>query len=369
MKVILAAGGSGGHIFPSLALAAELKKKGAEVIFVSSKRRLDMSLLEPSGYRCFFLSVNPMPRKPHPVKLAVFFFKLVSDVFASARIILKEKPHVVVGFGGYSSGTISLCAKLFLTPLVIHEQNYFPGRANVILSGMADRVTLSFEDTEKYFPKAKGRMAWTGNPLRTEKLSRDREKARERMGLASGGTTVLVMGGSQGAAFLNRAASEAVRRVAEKRKGVRVVHLTGKADYESTLRFYEDSGMEARVFSFLDRMEDAYAVSDIAISRSGASAVFELAYYGMPMILVPYPNPKNNQWTNAKFFAERGAAVFKDEKELTSDTLARELEGMISGGAATDLMSKTALSLAVPDAASRLAEEVVKLAAKNKRSS
>lgn len=364
MKVILAAGGSGGHIFPSLALASELRKSGAEAVFVSSRRRLDMSLLGPDGYKCYFLSINPMPRGKNPFRILVFLLKVAADMFTSASIMFRERPDVVVGFGGYSSGTISLCAKLFGKPLVIHEQNYFPGRANVMLAGIADRVAVSFDGTEKYFPRAKGRTVFTGNPLRTDKLSKARDKARERIGLSLPGLTVLVMGGSQGASFLNRTASEAVRKVSEKIKGVQVVHLTGKADYESMLRFYEHNGIEARVFSFLDRMEDAYAVSDMAISRSGASAVFELAYYGMPMILVPYPNPKNNQWTNARFFAEKGAAVFRDEKELTADALAGELEAMMSCAAERARMSDAARALSVPDAAKRLADEVVKAAKK-----
>lgn len=367
MKIILAAGGSGGHIFPSLALAAELEKReSCDVVFVSSKRRLDMSILGPSGFRCYFLSINPMPRGKNPFKYLIFLLKVLADTFSSARIILKERPDAVVGFGGYSSGTISLCARLFGKPLVIHEQNYFPGRANLILSGQSDLIALSFEDTVKYFPGSKGRTVWTGNPLRIDRLSKDREKAFARMGLSPGPVTLLVMGGSQGAASLNRIASRAVKMLGDKRK-VQVIHLTGKADYEAISKYYEENDVPAKVFSFLDRMEDAYAVSDAAISRSGASAVFELAYYGMPMVLVPYPNPKNNQWSNAKLFAEKGAAVYKDEKDLTADDLACELERMISDPGRMNGMKEAASLLAVPDAARRLADAVMGIVKKNIR--
>lgn len=369
MKVILAAGGSGGHIFPSLALADELKKSGVEVLFVSSKRRLDMSLLGPSGHKCYFLSINPMPYRKDPLKYAVFFFKLLGDVISSARIVFKESPDAVLGFGGYSSGTISLCAKIFGAPLVIHEQNYFPGRANIILSGWADLVAVSFKDTEKFLPKAKDRTVWTGNPLRRERLSADPVQAAQRLGIDKSGATLLVMGGSQGATFLNSTVSEAVKRMGQKNKDVRVIHLTGKADYESTAKFYEDNGVRAKVFSFLDRMEDAYAVADMAISRAGASAVFELACCAKPMVLVPYPNPKNNQRTNAKFFADNGAALYKEEKDLTADGLAAELDAILSDGAAMKRMSESARSLAVPDAAKRLAEAVVGLVEKRQKRS
>lgn len=369
MKIILAAGGSGGHIFPSLALASELKKAGAsDVEFVSSRRRLDMSLLGPSGYRCHFLSINPMPRGLDPIKLAVFGFKLIADIFASIGIILKERPDAVVGFGGYSSGTISLCAKLLGKPLVIHEQNFFPGRANVILSRIADLVAVSFKGTEKYLPGAEKKTVWTGNPLRVDMLGRDRAAASLRMGLAPDKTTILVMGGSQGASFLNKTAAEAVRMAAEDKKGaVQVVHLTGKADYDATTAFYEKNGIPSRVFSFLDRMDDAYAMGDIAISRSGASAVFELAYYGMPMVLVPYPNPKNNQRTNAGYFSERGAAVCREEKDLTAEGLASELGKMFSDANMMKKMSDAALNLAIPDAGKKLAEAIIGLAEKRRK--
>lgn len=368
MKIILAAGGSGGHIFPSLALASELKKAGVDdVQFVSSRRRLDMSLLGSSGYRCHFLSINPMPHGFDPIKLIVFCFKLIADIFASAGIILKERPDAVVGFGGYSSGTISLCAKLLGKPLAIHEQNFFPGRANVILSRMADLVAVTFRGTEKYLPGAEGKTVWTGNPLRVDMLSKDRKAASQRMGLASDKTTILVMGGSQGATFLNRTASEAVRIASEDKKGtVQVVHLTGKPDYDAMTAFYDKNGISARVFSFLDRMDDAYAMGDIAISRSGASAVFELAYYAMPMLLVPYPNPKNNQRTNARYFAERGAAVCKEEKELTAEGLASELGMMLSDADTMKKMSDAALNLAIPDAGKKFAVAIIELAKKRK---
>ena len=151
MRVILAAGGSGGHIFPSVSLAAELEKMEVEdIYFVSSKRRLDKNILINTKYPCYFLSVNPMPRSLNPFRIIAFAAKLVIDAVMSLYIILKVRPDVVVGFGGYSSGAIVSVSKLFRIPIIIHEQNFSPGRANVLLSRLADKLAVSFKDTVRY---------------------------------------------------------------------------------------------------------------------------------------------------------------------------------------------------------------------------
>ncbi|MDD4012736.1 MAG: undecaprenyldiphospho-muramoylpentapeptide beta-N-acetylglucosaminyltransferase, partial [Candidatus Omnitrophica bacterium] len=356
-----AAGGSGGHIFPATALAAKLANVEAEVVFVSSKRQLDRSMLSSSGYRCYYLSVNPMPHKLNAGKLIVFLAKFAADTFYSAWIVMKERPNVVVGFGGYSSGAISLLSRLFGRKLVIHEQNYFPGRAIVILSRIANLVALSFKGTEKYLPGAGARTVLTGNPLRTDILLKDKAGARERMGLASGKKCLLVMGGSQGASSMNRLSAEAVIELSGRNADIQVIHLTGKRDHDAILKFYEDNGITSRVFSFLDRMSDAYSAADAAVSRSGASAVFELAYYGLPMVLVPYPNPKNNQRTNARFFEEKGAAIYREEKDISASGLASDIEKVLFDEELRIKMGRSALEASLPDAAKRLADEVIKL--------
>ncbi len=366
MRVILAAGGSGGHIFPAVALAEELEQRGVkEIFFVSSKRRLDKNILSGTKYKSFFLSVNPMPLKVAPIRFIVFAAKFLADIAASLCVIARVRPHVVVGFGGYATGTIVLCAKIFSIPVLVHEQNFVPGRANKILGKIADVIAVSFEGSDIFFPKAKGKIVFSGNPLRMEMLVNDKTSSMRRLDLSDDKSTILVMGGSQGSSFLNRTVSKAAGVIRSKMSDrVQFVHLTGEKDYEKIKDHYAENNISAKVFSFLENIDDAYAVSDVVVSRSGAAAVFELAYYAKPMILVPYPNPKNNQRSNAEYFSEKGAAVYKKEKELSSESLAEEVLGIIGDRQKCESLSKAASALSVPDAGRRLAKEVMKLARK-----
>ncbi|MFH1847381.1 MAG: undecaprenyldiphospho-muramoylpentapeptide beta-N-acetylglucosaminyltransferase [Candidatus Omnitrophota bacterium] len=368
IKIILAAGGSGGHIFPSVALASELEQIGVKKIhFVSSRRRLDKSILRDSKHDCFFLSINPMPRKFNVFRFAVFIAKLVSDLLMSIYLIVRLRPDVVVGFGGYSSGAISMTAKIFCVPVIIHEQNYFPGRANKILSRIVDKIAVSFKDSAQYFSHIPERIVYSGNPLRLDMMKKDRAQAAKRLGCFSDKKTVLIMGGSQGSSFLNETASKAAFWIVQKDADIQFIHLTGKKDYESIRDFYRTNNIKGKVFSFLDRIDDAYALCDLAVTRAGAAAVFELAYYSKAMIMVPYPNPKNNQRTNALYFHNRGAAVYREEKDLTFSGLAKDMWDMLTDDARRDNISRAAFGLSAPMAGKRLARAVIDLV-KNKKS-
>lgn len=366
--MILAAGGSGGHIFPSTALAAELEKMpGREISFVSSRRRLDRNMLKGTAHPCFFLSANPMPRGARPVKWVVFTAKLIADLTAAVFIVLRVRPDVVVGFGGYSSGAIVLAAKLLGVKVIVHEQNFFPGRANRMLGCIADRIAVSFEGSARYFGRHGTKTVCTGNPLRPEILNGNRPEAAKRLGISPETSTVLIMGGSQGSSFLNTTAAEAARIVHKKLDGkVQFVHLTGIKDHDKVMDFYAGNGIAGKVISFLDRIDDAYAASDLAVSRAGAAAIFELAFYARPMILVPYPNPRNNQRSNAEYFTAAGAAVCREEKDLTADGLAGEVLRVLTDSRRRDNISRALRGLSVPDASGKLAEEVVALAGQHR---
>ncbi|MGB3114151.1 MAG: UDP-N-acetylglucosamine--N-acetylmuramyl-(pentapeptide) pyrophosphoryl-undecaprenol N-acetylglucosamine transferase, partial [Candidatus Omnitrophota bacterium] len=327
------------------------------------KRRLDRNILEKSKHKSFFLSVNPMPFRFTPVSAFVFVAKLLADTLASLYILARIRPDVVVGFGGYSSGCIARWAGMFGVPVIIHEQNLIPGRANRLLSGIADRIAVSFRESVSHFPGEQEKVVYSGNPLRLEILKDNREESAKRLDLSPGKSTVLVMGGSQGSTFLNRTASETARLINEKSGGgVQFVHLAGSRDYDSVERFYSENGIPSRVFSFLDRIEDAYSACDLAISRAGAAAIFELAFFAKPMILVPYPNIKNNQRQNAMYFSQKGAAVYKEEAELSPDVLADAVIGILEDNEKKRLMSEAAGSLSEPAAGKKLAEEIIKLA-------
>lgn len=363
MRVILAAGGSGGHIFPATAVSTELEKKNVrEIFFVSSKRRLDKSILKDFRHKCFFLSVNPMPRKFNFFKIAVFVLKLMSDMIMSLFLIIKLRPDVVVGFGGYSSGTIVLAARILNIPILIHEQNFLPGRANKILSYIANRVAVSFKETAEYFSESIGKVFYSGNPIRLDMLSNNRLESARRLGLSPAKKTILIMGGSQGSSFLNETASKAVCAVQEAIcEELQFVHLTGKKDYGYMERFYQNKKFQGKIFEFLERIDDAYAVSDIVISRSGAAALFELAYYAKPMILIPYPNKKNSQRLNAMYFSREGAAVYEEENDLSAEILAEIILQLLRDEKKRDSIASCAGRLSYPLAGQKLAEEIIKL--------
>lgn len=362
MKVLLAAGGSGGHIFPAVSVARELEKKeNAEVYFISSNRRLDKNILGGTSYRCFHLSVNPMPHSANPLKVLVFIFKLIQDSVQSIFLLLRIRPSCVVGFGGYSSGAVSMFAFFLGIPLVIHEQNLVPGRANKILSKIATLIAVSFRESEEYFKKVKARIVFTGNPIRTGMLTSDRGKAAQKLGISPTQRTVLVMGGSQGSSFLNEAVSKVALLIKKKNSDIQFIHLTGKKDFEKVKSFYQEEGIRGKVFSYLERISDAYASCDMAVSRAGAAALFELAYYSRPMVLVPYPNPKNNQRSNAIMFSSSGAAVYREEKDLLPNELSSEVLNILEDKDRYEEMSRHSGLLARPDAAHRLAEEIEKL--------
>ncbi len=366
IKVMLAAGGSGGHIFPCVSLASELEKAGVKkLFFVSSKRQLDRNLLKDIRYPCNFFSINPMPSSFSVKGFAVFGFKCVTDLIRSFFVVLRVRPDVVVGFGGYSSGTISLAAKLSGAALVIHEQNVVPGKANVILSRFADKIALSFSGPVPGLERFSAKTVFTGNPIRADILSSDRQGSASRLGIPWDRSTVLVMGGSQGSRFLNRELSEVALKVKERRGDtVQFVHITGRGeDNKSVAEFYEKNGIPGKVFSFMERIDDAYAVSDIAVSRAGAAAIFELAYYGRPMILVPYPSSGNSQISNALFFASRGAALCRQEKDLSQETLTHDILEILDNPDKYAAMREAALKLALPHSGRILAEEVIALAA------
>lgn len=364
MKIILAAGGSGGHIFPAVALASELEKRGIQdIVFVSSKRRLDKSILAEKKYKCFYLSVNPLPRGFRPLKFLIFIAKFCSDIVKATIITSKIWPSIVIGFGGYSSSAISLVALMFRIPVILHEQNIVPGVANKALSLVAKRIAVSFKDSGKYFGRMENKVFYSGNPLRLDILSNDRKKSAELLGISADKLTVLVIGGSQGASFLNKIVSTCALRIKEKMgSAIQFVHITGFNDEEEINDFYRTNKVNARVYAFLENIADAYAVSDIAVSRSGAAAIFELAFYGKAMILVPYPNPKNSQRHNAAYFSEKGAALCREEKGLDCDILAGDIIKFLDDEAYRLGMAKAALGLAVPEAGKILAEEVIKSA-------
>lgn len=356
MRVLIASGGSGGHIFPAIALAKELSGRGAEVIFAASRRRLDRKILRNTPYRKIYLSANPMPYT-FGWRAIIFLIKLILDIFGGLYILIKSRPHVVVGFGGYTAGAILLLASLARVKTVIHEQNVVPGRTNRLLAGFVDKIAVSFPETAKYFKNKK--VVFTGNPLREESLEECAPEAGRKFGLDAKKFTLLIMGGSQGARSLNKLIRKSLTALPpEEKEKIQVIHIAGAKDFENFKDFYPGQGISGRAFDFVENINEVYSLCDLAISRSGAAAIFELAAFAKPMVLIPYPGKKNNQRFNAMFLAERNAAIYKDEKELKEGELGNLISELMNNPERTRGLSGNAKKLCVKDGAKRLAEVV-----------
>jgi UDP-N-acetylglucosamine--N-acetylmuramyl-(pentapeptide) pyrophosphoryl-undecaprenol N-acetylglucosamine transferase len=360
MKILIASGGSGGHIFPAVSLARELKKEpltgGAEIIFVASRRFLDRNILKTEGYKKIFLSANPMPYK-FSWRFIIFFGKLAIDSVSALYVLLRFRPDVVVGFGGYTSGAILLLAAASGIKTVIHEQNLVPGRTNRFLDRFVDGVAISFSETGKYFRNKN--VVFTGNPIRKESLRESREESFGKLGLMKDKMTILVMGGSQGASSLNELVSRSISLLpSEKKENIQLVHITGPKEPGRIKKRYDENGIRGSVVTFIHDINEAYSASDLAISRSGAAAIFELAAFKRPMVLIPYPDRKNNQRFNAMFFAKNNAAVYMDEKNTSIAELRDLIAELMDNPAKRKMLSENAGKLSVIDGARRLRELV-----------
>ncbi len=363
MKILIACGGSGGHIFPATALAKCLKdsNKDIDLLFVGSNSALDKRIFEKEHLNCRFLSSNKLPYG-RSLKTLVFFIKLFFDTLKAFIILAKYSPDTVVGFGGYVSSPVIFAAYVLRIPRIVHEQNVVPGRANTVLFRFADKIALSFEETRKYLGRFNSKAVFTGNPIRMTLLNNARDVNMRKFGLNPEKFTMLIIGGSQGAHNLNKAFMEALSGIDKgKVQSLQAIHITGMADYEWANNAYDDIGLEHRVFSFIDNIEEAYSVSDLVVTRSGASAIFEIAYYGLPMILIPYPFAMSHQVENARVFSGNGAAIQIDEKDLTGNMMKDSIEKLLNNRGMLDQMGKKARTLSVPHSSDNLASEVLKI--------
>ncbi|MEE9500361.1 MAG: undecaprenyldiphospho-muramoylpentapeptide beta-N-acetylglucosaminyltransferase, partial [Candidatus Omnitrophota bacterium] len=337
----------------------ELKKDNVEIIFVASRRRLDRNIVQDEGYKKIFLLANPMPYK-FSWRGVIFLAKLAIDSICALYILLRFRPDVVVGFGGYTAGAILLLAATAggRIKTVIHEQNVVPGRTNRFLDRFVDSVAISFPDTKKYFRNKN--VVFTGNPLREESLKEYRSEAFNNLGLERDKMTILVMGGSQGASSLNDLVSRSISLLPlEKKENIQLVHITGPKEPDKIQKRYNENGIHGKVLTFIRDINEAYSVSDLAISRSGAAAIFELAAFKTPMVLIPYPDRNNNQRFNAIFFAEKNAAVYIDEKNTGIEQLRDLITELVDNPAKRKTLSENAGRLSVIDGAKRLKEVIL----------
>jgi UDP-N-acetylglucosamine--N-acetylmuramyl-(pentapeptide) pyrophosphoryl-undecaprenol N-acetylglucosamine transferase len=366
MKVLIAGGGTGGHVFPGIAVAEELMRvrPDAEVVFVGGRRGIEAVAVPEAGMRIRFVVVRALPRRAWwrwPGAIAANAVGLLQSFW----VVLTERPDVVLGTGGYVSGPIALAAWALGRPLILQEQNSIPGRANRWLARIADEVHLSFVEARSYFPR-RDHLKVTGNPIRAHILSGERATAFETFGLAVGRPTVFVFGGSRGAHRINEAALEAMR-VLKGRVDVQWILQTGREDFEWAKGVAAGDQVDARVLAFLRDIHLAYAAADLVVCRSGAMTLAEIAACGTPAILVPYPHAAHNhQVVNATNLVERGAAAMILDRELNGERLAREIAHRLSDRPGLSQMSANARRFARPDAAEKIARSLERWAAGRK---
>jgi UDP-N-acetylglucosamine--N-acetylmuramyl-(pentapeptide) pyrophosphoryl-undecaprenol N-acetylglucosamine transferase len=363
MKVLIAGGGTGGHVYPGIAVAEELRRLHPEatILFVGGRRGVESHAVPEAGFAIRFVTTRGFPRRAWWRWPAAVLANLVG-LLQSLWLVMSERPDAVLGTGGYVSGPVSMAAVLLNRPLVLQEQNSIPGLANRWLARVADEVHLSFTEARGYFAR-KDNLKVTGNPVRAYILGGDRATALQEFGLADGRPTVFVFGGSRGAHRINESAVEAMRRL-KGRVDVQFILQTGREEFDWARGLVEAEQLPARVVPYLRQIHLAYAVADLVVCRSGAMTLAEIAACGTPAILVPYPYAAHNhQEVNARNLVERGAASLILDRELSGERLAREVAHLLADRQTLRRMSAHARTFARPDAAERLARSLARFAA------
>lgn len=346
--ILIMAGGTGGHVFPALAVARLLRRAQREVVWLGTRRGIEARLVPAEPLPIEWLDVAGLRGRGAASWLAAPF-RLARALWQALAVLRRRRPAVVLGCGGFVAGPGGLAAWLTRTPLVIHEQNAVAGLTNRCLAHLAGTVAEAFPGS---FPRRR-RAVTTGNPVRREIAAL--APPAQRFAARSGPARLLVFGGSQGAAVLNRAVPRAVALMpADERP--QVLHQSGAADRDAVAGMYLQLGISADVRAFLDDMAGAYGWADLAVSRAGALTVSELAAAGLGAVMVPYPSAVDDHQTrNAGVLVAAGAAVLLPERELTAERLAAELSGLLGDGRARALdMACAARGVATADAAERV---------------
>jgi UDP-N-acetylglucosamine--N-acetylmuramyl-(pentapeptide) pyrophosphoryl-undecaprenol N-acetylglucosamine transferase len=356
-KFILSGGGTGGHIYPAIAIANELKLRfpNAEFLFVGAQDKMEMQKVPQAGYPIKGLWIAGLQRKI-TLQNMLFPVKLLDSLWKSRKIIKQFKPDVVIGTGGFASGPLLQMANLMHIPTVIQEQNSFPGITNKLLSKKADAICVAYENLERFFPAAK--MILTGNPVRQDLIDIDSKRAEAiaHLGLDLNKKTVLVLGGSLGARRINQLIEKELPKFAA--QNVQVIWQCGKLYFEDYKKY---NTANVQVLAFIERMDLVYAAADVIVSRAGASSVSELCIVGKPVIFIPSPNvAEDHQTKNAKAIVDKKGALLLKESELDTE-FSLVFEALLKDKGKQMQLSENIKQLAMPDATKVIADEIVKL--------
>lgn len=362
LRVIISGGGTGGHIFPAISIANELKRiqPSTEILFVGAKGGMEMTLVPRNNYKIEAVWISGIMRRITPaniLKNLVFPLKLITSLSQAKRIIRQFRPDVVVGVGGYASGPLGRAAAKRGIPLVLQEQNAYPGITNKWLAPLAKRVLLGNEAASKYFEASKVRV--TGNPVRQTLKDGNRDRAIQTWNLNPAQPVVLSLGGSLGAGTLNNALENNLGAFSE--NGVQLLWQCGKR-YHEELKARLPENKAVRLLPFIEKMEDAYAVADLVITRAGASTLSELILLSKPSILVPSPNvAEDHQTKNALSLVDKGAALMVKDAE-SAEKLVAEAMRLLKDKPAFDRLKENITATEKHDAANLIAREIMEVA-------
>ncbi len=361
-KVIISGGGTGGHVFPAIAIADAIRAQDAqaEILFVGAMGKIEMEKVPQAGYNIEGLNISGFQRRL-TFKNVLFPIKLAGSLIRALFLIKKFNPDVAVGVGGYASGPTLKIANILGIPTVLQEQNSFAGVTNRILSGKAEKICVAYDGMERFFPANK--IVFTGNPVRKNILDNGTESsmAKKALGLPESKKTVLIFGGSLGARTINDAVLHNARQIMEMTSDVSFIWQVGKMYFNE----YKDCSLsvspDIKIVPFIENMDLAYSAADIVVCRAGALTISELAILGKATILIPSPNvAEDHQTVNALSLVNRGAAILVKDVEA-KDKLIEEISLLLSDQNKRQSLEKNILYFSRPDAAIKIAEEILKL--------
>ncbi|HVF72166.1 MAG TPA: undecaprenyldiphospho-muramoylpentapeptide beta-N-acetylglucosaminyltransferase [Chthoniobacterales bacterium] len=353
MNTVIACGGTGGHLFPGLAVAEVLRARGHEVLLFVSEKEIDsLAISAHSEFQYQKLPTVGLPSVFSP-KILGFAGRFGESLRVCRGIYRKFNPHAVLGMGGFTSTAPVLAGKIRGVPTFIHESNAIPGKANRLTARMVRAVLLGFKECAAFFPNARTEV--TGTPIRKELQPIEQKEARRRLGLDEDLTTLLVMGGSQGASGINQAVIKALPFLHD--VPLQVIHLAGTRDERLVADNYRREKIPAYVAAFHHAMEEVYSASDLTIARSGAASLAELAAFSLPAILIPFPYAaEDHQTRNAEIFVRAGAAVLLKEADLTAELLAQKVRELIGDPKKRQRFAEVSALLAPKNAAALVVE-------------
>ncbi|MFY4773777.1 undecaprenyldiphospho-muramoylpentapeptide beta-N-acetylglucosaminyltransferase [Metabacillus sp. RGM 3146] len=361
MKIAVSGGGTGGHIYPALALINEIKKQDAqaEFLYIGTEAGLEQKIVTGSNIPFKSIEITGFKRKlsMENVRTVMRFLKGVQD---SKKYLKEFKPDVVIGTGGYVCGPVVYAAAKLGIPTVIHEQNSLPGLTNKFLARYVDKVAICFEEARSYFPDTK--VVLTGNPRASEVIGINSDKAKDELGLKPGKRTVLIVGGSRGAKPINQAVIDMLPVLKE--KDYQILYVTGEVHHESVLKEVAKIGNPFNVIikPFISNMPEVLGGIDLIVGRAGATSLAEITALGLPSILIPSPYvTANHQEVNARSLSDHGAAVLLLESELNGAVLQKEIDSIMEEKGRLFEMRAASKKLGMPDAAARLYDEMKKL--------